>query len=188
MKSDLEWAWVAGIFEGEGCINFVRKNSVQLCISMTDKDVVERVVEITKVGSCRESRYRKPGYKPYFRWSIGKVDEVLEFLDKVDLYLGKRRWKKAQEAKQRLTGVRKPGFCKRGHQLDDETRYVSPKGKTECLICSREKAREHYRLSHKCKVKGSIRKCDSCGSKFVARSPTHKYCNDHSEWSKRKVI
>jgi HNH endonuclease len=36
-------------------------------------------------------------------------------------------------------------FCKRGHALTAETRYVSPKGQTRCRICHNDRMREYLR-------------------------------------------
>lgn len=135
---ETDWAWFAGVFEGEGCIEFHHKNSTALTISMTDEDVVRRCAEIAGVGSIMELAARR-GHKVCWRWRVQKADHVLVVLDVIEPYLGKRRWARAQEARVRLDRMRRPGRCKRGHELNEKTRYVSPGGSTECDICRRER-------------------------------------------------
>lgn len=47
-------AWLAGIFEGEGCISFTGQNSVCLDITMTDR-----------LANCRRQGYCKRGHRMF---------------------------------------------------------------------------------------------------------------------------
>lgn len=187
--SEIDWAWFAGIFEGEGSITFTGKNSVELRISMTDEDVVERCYEIAGGRFYREqTRSDRNGHKPVFRWKLQVANEVIAVLDRIEPYLGNRRWMKTQEARVRLVRVRRPGYCKQGHLMGGDNLYVAPgSGHTGCRQCGREQSRNWQAENNRPKIKGTTRQCASCGIDFIARSPTHKYCDDHSEWSKRKV-
>jgi hypothetical protein len=137
--TEIDWAWFAGVFEGEGTITFAgrKRNQVQLRISMTDEDVVRRCHEIAG-GYFRSERHREKRYKPFWRWEIGGAQKVSEVLDRIEPYLGKRRWARAQEAREKIAATRKQGFCKRGHDLS-VTRYTAPCGSTECNICRIER-------------------------------------------------
>lgn len=142
--NEIDWAWFAGVFEGEGSISWTGKNSVELRICMTDEDVVERIYEIAGGRFYRQpERHDRPENKPVYRWRMQKADEVLVVLGHIEQHLGKRRWSKAQEAKIRLARVQQEGICKRGHDLN-ETRYTAPNGSTECGVCRNERARMNY--------------------------------------------
>lgn len=53
MTSSNDRAWAAGLFEGEGWITDRDKNSVQIGLGMTDRDVVERFAFIAGYGNIR---------------------------------------------------------------------------------------------------------------------------------------
>lgn len=50
--NELQWAWVAGLFEGEGCVGKYGRNS-WLAVEMKDKDILERLQQITGFGTIR---------------------------------------------------------------------------------------------------------------------------------------
>ena len=68
MMTTNELAWVAGIFEGEGCLykDPRRKKDHKLQVVMTDKDIVERLHRITGVGIFAQcSKPQQPHYKDH---------------------------------------------------------------------------------------------------------------------------
>ncbi len=60
-----DMAWAAGLFEGEGCIVYLRHGprtsdgcywtERQLQLTITDRDVLERFLQIVEVGVIRDS-------------------------------------------------------------------------------------------------------------------------------------
>ena len=94
--------WAAGLFEGEGSITFDRNNqhTRKLSMSMTDKDVMERFVDVVGYGNLRGPyRYEKSGNKlPYWQWAFSKKKEVVRILKMFLPYFGKRRSERAIEA------------------------------------------------------------------------------------------
>lgn len=83
--NEIETAWLAGLLEGEGCFGLYQKKSttgesypVFTCeIRMTDKDVLDKVVEITKLGKVGGPRVNNGlGHKPIFHWKLTKKSEV----------------------------------------------------------------------------------------------------------------
>jgi hypothetical protein len=141
--SETDWAWLAGIFEGEGCIEFHHKNSTAITISMTDEDVVRRAAEIAGVGSVMELTARR-GHKVCWRWRVQQADLVQAVIDQIEPYLGKRRWARVQEARIRLGQVRQPGKCKNGHEMNGDNLYVAPKsGHTACRKCQIKRCQEY---------------------------------------------
>ena len=81
-----EWRWLAGLFEGEGSITCHKahgKYYPRLSIAMTDRDVLERVVEITGVAHVRGpyvGRTRSLGKKPIYYWQPGKLEDIVRIV------------------------------------------------------------------------------------------------------------
>ena len=97
--------WAAGLFEGEGCIHFKtdRPNQRVLSISMTDKDVMERFVDVVGYGNLNGPYMAKLSTKPFWKWQLYKGTEVLRILKMFLPHFGKRRSEKALEALNHLT-------------------------------------------------------------------------------------
>lgn len=113
--TDCELAWVAGLFEGEGCI-VIRprqdpawKPSVRLELTSTDPDVLRRLQFICG-GKIAPFRRDRGGVKPYQRWTLSKMTEVADLLEAMLPWLGARRGEKAAEA---LSILYRPNLTKR---------------------------------------------------------------------------
>jgi len=105
--TDVELAWAAGLFEGEGSIYScpMRYNSrtgrigIRLELHMTDEDVVRRFGEIVGIGTVR-GPYRSGGddrFRPRWKWRASGAAAV-KFLTEsgiLDL-LGERRRGRAE--------------------------------------------------------------------------------------------
>ena len=92
----LDTAWMAGLFEGEGCIyKDPRCNSYKLSLNLTDLDVLQR---LQTVAGCGNIRPKKSPHKPAWDWRIYKRAEVIRLLSAVLPYLGNRRAYKALNA------------------------------------------------------------------------------------------
>ena len=90
--------WAAALFEGEGSI-FIRKKDVNtryISISMTDKDVMQRFVNVVGYGNLRGPY--KGSHKPYWSWECAKKIQVLRILKMFLPHFGIRRAEKAIEA------------------------------------------------------------------------------------------
>jgi hypothetical protein len=144
MGSDAEWAWLAGLFEGEGCITFTGKSSVALSLGMTDRDVVRRAQAVAGVGRFFEQE-RRPQYKPLLAWRVQVAAEVRYVLEQMRPWLGERRGERADEALARLANVRKPGHCKQDHPMEGDNIYTSPTGQRFCRTCLRARDRKRKR-------------------------------------------
>lgn len=98
--SDTEAAWLAGLFEGEGNIQY-RGNSVRLTIQMTDQDVITKVCDLTHGRKPRA--YNRADYdKTTWYWSVGWRPDVEELLLSMLPWFGARRRAKALGALERL--------------------------------------------------------------------------------------
>jgi hypothetical protein len=137
MATETEWAWVAGIFEGEGCISFPGKYSVALRVNMTDRDIIERLQAVTQVGDVRGPITQK-GYKDQWFWAVARAAEAQMVLERLAPYFGVRRSERAAEGLKRLALVRRDGFCHRGHPMSGDNLLVGRKGTyRQCRACMR---------------------------------------------------
>lgn len=114
--SEIDYAWAAGLLEGEGCFSIhqrsTRRNtkSVAIHCEMTDQDVIEKLHSVFGIGTVnlranihgrRDTRNRKPTWI----WSVQSKIGVLEVIIRVLPYLGNRRRVKAQELLQHIENV-----------------------------------------------------------------------------------
>lgn len=94
-----EFAWAAGLFEGEGSIyapndHGVRGRIIALQLQMKDEDVVRRFHSIVKVGSVNAWQPKDRDY-PMWKWKACARYDVESFLEVVWPWLGARRRAKA---------------------------------------------------------------------------------------------
>ena len=87
---DTNVAYIAGLFDGEGCVSYkqyMRKRShnkkayptwqIRLEMAMTDKSILVWVCEVLKVGTVTEKKYKtayKVGWKKQWRWRCSHRD------------------------------------------------------------------------------------------------------------------
>lgn len=101
-----DWAWVAGLLEGEGTMGVydIHKakgttKRVSLACNMCDEDIVKRLPILTGVGKVHYLPWsaKEPNKKPQWRWAVHKRADVRSVLQGVMPWLGKRRAAKATE-------------------------------------------------------------------------------------------
>ena len=117
-EKEFQYAWAAGVLEGEGCFSIHRRNdrsntlNTAIHCEMTDEDVVRRIHSVFRVGTVnvranmsgrRDVRTRKQTWI----WSAQKKSDVLEVILRVLPYLGERRTIKAKEL---LASVEERGY------------------------------------------------------------------------------
>lgn len=97
MSSDIDLAWFCGLFEGEGSFWFVKGEPRGLQISMTDLDVLERVMTLYGGSLSPATRVEgKDHWKDAWRWSLS-IRPALPLVERMVPYLGERRSEKADE-------------------------------------------------------------------------------------------
>lgn len=71
IATDIEYAWAAGLFEGEGSITVLQKAcgrpSIQLNLESSDRDIVERFAAVVGFGNITV-RKLKDNRKQMFAW------------------------------------------------------------------------------------------------------------------------
>jgi hypothetical protein len=107
MKAEIEYAWAAGILEGEGCFSIHKRKdrpspTSAIHCEMTDEDVIIRLHSVFGVGTVvtRENtsgRKDKSIRKVSYIWSVQNKKGIAEVLLRVMPYLGERRLAKAKE-------------------------------------------------------------------------------------------
>lgn len=89
-------AWLAGLFEGEGNMYIAPSGNVTLTITMTDRDIIERLYTIypgQKIHVIQPKRTSANGEKSKiaYVWRVGKSEQVREILNLLLPHFGNRR-------------------------------------------------------------------------------------------------
>ncbi len=92
----VERAWIAGIYEGEGCLSqHKRDGQWAIAINMSDEDVINRIKET--VGFGKVSRpYAHKNHKLTWYYTIHSRAEIHAFIANILPWLGTRRRENAQ--------------------------------------------------------------------------------------------
>lgn len=111
--SELEIAWIAGLFEGEAHFGLDSRSRKRykvstsppapfVKISMVDQDVIEKVAKLVNKSYFSLSRKTSTG-KTVYTVHIGDRATLSYFLPRLIPYLGKRRQKSVQQCIDALT-------------------------------------------------------------------------------------
>jgi len=111
----LATAWAAGLFEGEGCISWVKVSGNQeaclpkavLTLTSTDRDVVESFMAVVGCGAIGLRSKKPDHWKNQWTWSCGKWSDVSKLLLAFLPHLHARRRQKAMEVLTRGGDARK---------------------------------------------------------------------------------
>jgi len=91
---EINWAWIAGILEGEGSFAFTNGWPV-IQIQMTDRDVMEKLSNYLDVP-LGKPRTLKSG-KICCQIALRKTEKIKFITDKIYEYMGERRKKSINE-------------------------------------------------------------------------------------------
>ena len=83
-------AWMAGMYEGEGCLERTSARGYRLNISSTDLDVIEKIQAFAG-GYVHPKKVYKDHYKPAWTWRLGDKESVKNLLTRMLPFLGNRR-------------------------------------------------------------------------------------------------
>lgn len=126
--TEAEVAWLAGIYEGEGsCAISKTGRAINVTVTMTDFDIIERLHALTGLGSV-SGPFARGDNKPYKTWQVSSIDAVT-FLETIKPWLGMRREARAVEAidnwrNNRTQSVPSDTHCIHGHEFTPENTYV----------------------------------------------------------------
>src|SRR5436190_8149841 len=146
--NELQVAWSAGLFEGEGCIHLRATSSGRLrtvlILRMADEDVVRRFAATVGSGRVRGPlAVAKPHHRPNYEWRLYRWAEVEELLRAMLPHFGERRSAKAAEALRNPVGLferKRQTHCKRGHPLAGPEADVYERPgvqRRQCKVCVR---------------------------------------------------
>lgn len=151
----IDWAWAAGLFEGEGCITldqsrrWKRTGTVRtLALGMCDEDVVRRFHSVVGAGTVRKRVPTNPRHSPTWIWTSHTWADIERILTQFLPYLGQRRRARAGEmlaAPAKTHWNSRKTHCKRGHPLSGDN-LIGTAGKRHCRACKRANDRYHERL------------------------------------------
>jgi hypothetical protein len=163
-RNEVDVAWAAGLFEGEGCWSmYVRKSGkrqIHAAIGMTDQDVIERLASIIGFGTVRRSHsavHVARGDKPLFIWGVYEAERIRELIALFLPYLCARRHAKALEVLDFGRDIRshnsKATHCPQKHPLSGGNLQLEPfkhpNGKEyvarRCRKCRTEQSRARAR-------------------------------------------
>jgi hypothetical protein len=89
------WAWVAGLFEGEGCVTLSATGTTyqrRLDITNTERDVLDQTVEFAGLGRIAADSHKRPGHhKQRLYWYVSAWREIEEVANRIYPFLGRRR-------------------------------------------------------------------------------------------------
>lgn len=91
--------WLVGILEGEGCFGLgppKNPNRMSIVVSMTDKDVMQRVSVLLNCPLL-EMPGKKPGYKTQWRLHMTGAKKCFPILDLIYPHMGERRKKRIDD-------------------------------------------------------------------------------------------
>jgi hypothetical protein len=86
-----EAAWVAGVVEGEGTFRRDRRRAGQIRVVMTDRDIVERLREVTGLGLIYDRGRRKAHYRQAWEWQVTRRNSVGLLVSELAPFLLSRR-------------------------------------------------------------------------------------------------
>jgi hypothetical protein len=114
--SDVDYAWAAGLFEGEGSVMISPKDIPCLSLAMSDEDVVRRFADIVGRGRIN-GPYQYGKGKPMWYWKVTGLEATFEVGQKIWHLLGERRRTRYAE-------------CLASYYLSDKQRIPGRRAKT----------------------------------------------------------
>lgn len=160
--NDATIAWLAGIFEGEGCMSIAKNGGTRLSIGMTDLDVIERIdalfpcTKIQVVVPPRTAKGNQP--KTQYIWRISNPETVRKILELLLPWLGERRAARALEVLHHLDTRRSAilmAFCKNGHEMTPENSLTRSDSKSyRCRICANATQRRYKEKKREEQLRG----------------------------------
>lgn len=125
---EVDIAWLAGLFEGEGCMETGKNGLTRLSIVMTDRDVLDRVQALVPCNgiTARRNSSGNPHHKIQYQWRLSGHARVKEILTLLLPWFGDRRTARAREVLDHIarspgvgTHLRRDELCKNGHEVTE---------------------------------------------------------------------
>lgn len=120
--TEVEIAWLAGLFEGEGYVT-INARTLSMGITMTDLDVLQKVQQVTGCGSLLPRRVYSEKHTQTHSWRVSNLPQAQEIARAIYPHMGARRRAKLDEVLARR-------LKNRGYRADE-------RGKTTTEPCAR---------------------------------------------------
>ena len=90
--------WLAGLFEGEGCIVILDNGrAIRAELGMSDKDVIDSLHSITGIGAIHQRTKKSIRHKDYWIWRVEKLQDVKDFIAAILPLMHSRRTERMVE-------------------------------------------------------------------------------------------
>lgn len=144
MTDDVDYAWAAGFWDGEGnvSVTFIgphKRPRLVVQIAQVQKELLDRFQKIVEFGNVLGPyEPRTKNSQPYYVWRVEGVTHLESLYEKIGYYLSHpKRWQMNEALK-----IRKQwelwGRCQKGHRLSK-----SPKGHWRCAECQSEQGKKN---------------------------------------------
>jgi len=90
--------WIAGFYEGEGCIEQTSRYGFRISLTSTDLDVLEKLQGYIGAGTITPTKKYKSHHKDAWKYRLGDKKSVTKLLTDMLPWLGNRRAYAAQNA------------------------------------------------------------------------------------------
>ena len=94
-------AWLAGFFDGEGCVYIPEKTGIALSISNTVRDVIFAIRNRLQIGTITETTFSNMNWRTKYSWQVKTYKEAGAFLKLIRPFLTIKA-AKADEAMARI--------------------------------------------------------------------------------------
>lgn len=136
----LQIGYIAGLVDGEGCIAKSHGRPL-LTVTVTDKDIIERLVAYSGLGTVLGPYKYRSNEKQLWRWNVGKRDDLLMILQAIRPHMCARRVAKIDEALDILNGsIVTESKCRHCSVIFEPDRFKDGRQKYCSPACGR-----HYR-------------------------------------------
>jgi hypothetical protein len=120
----MNWDYIAGLFDGEGCVHFIKKSKrYKLDISNTDEKTIDSVLTFLRKNiseNIKKYSYTPYGYKTIFRIVIINQKDVINFCE----YLSMRCITKKYQLEEALNYEINTYHTRRKRWSNEEKDYV----------------------------------------------------------------
>jgi hypothetical protein len=107
MTTEVDIAWMAGLFEGEGNIDWSTKSrSCNLRIAMTDLDIIEKFQKLSECGTIKSYRPAKGASREVFLWRVCHRNHVSRLLKLMLPHFSSRKREKTILTLERLSLIK----------------------------------------------------------------------------------
>lgn len=134
---DADWAWAAGLFEGEGSAVAVPRR-VALTVTSTDRDVLERYGAIISCGRLVSLPPRPSPWKPCFSWEVYRSADILRIIERFLPWLCTRRAEQIHRLRVRWTNLPDPAngeTCEYGERYGYGWQHRTRLKEAPCARC-----------------------------------------------------